>query len=164
MNISRYVRSFAVAAIPLFLIAGAALAASGHVSLVSDPTSGPAAGSTEAAGVSGNPVLEGTKESEASESPEATKAPGANESAEPSRAPEANESAEPKATGSMDNDSSKDKDGDAAHGASAGTHQGDSDGNGGSGDGDGHGKVGQPGPSGAPGFGGGAPGSGGGDH
>jgi hypothetical protein len=158
LNTTRHLRAFAIAAIPLFLIAGAAFAESGHVSLLSDPTSGPTAGATEAVGASGSPVVAPTsdeKELKASESPEATKAPEANESAEPSKAPEASES-----------DSAKDQDVDEGPGASAGTQQGEGEGRsgGGSGDGDGHGKVGQPGPSGAPTLGGGAPGFRGGDH
>jgi hypothetical protein len=158
LNTTRHLRAFAIAAIPLFLIAGAAFAESGHVSLLSDPTSGPTAGATEAVGASGSPVVAPTsdeKELKASESPEATKAPEANESAEPSKAPEASES-----------DSVKDKDVDEGPGASAGTQQGEGDGrsSGGNGDGDGHGKVGQPVPSGAPAFGGGALGFRGGNH
>jgi hypothetical protein len=117
LNTSRHLRAFAIAAVPLFLIAGAAFASSAHSSLTTDPTSGPKAESTDAPGATGSPVLERaadeTKAPEAIESSEPTKAPEASESSEPTKAPEANESSEPTKAPEVngaDLDKDKDKD------------------------------------------------------
>ena len=91
LNTSRHLRAFAIAAVPLFLIAGAAFASSGHPSVAVDPTSGPKAESTDIPGATGSPIVERT--------PDAARSPEVNESSEPTRAPDA-----------TDKNSAKDKD------------------------------------------------------
>jgi hypothetical protein len=119
LNSSRYLRSFAIAAVPLLLIAGAAFASSSHPAVVTDPTSGHAAKATDALDATKSPVVEhapdGSGAPEAKESSEPTKAPEASESSEPTKAPEASESSEPtEAAETNDQDSSKDQDLDKA--------------------------------------------------
>jgi hypothetical protein len=106
MNVTRHMRAFVIAAVPLFLIAGAAFASSGHPSLVTDPTAGPTAASTDTSATGTAVVVH---------SPDETKAPEASESNEPTKAPDPNESSEPtKAPKASDLDASQapDKDGD----------------------------------------------------
>jgi hypothetical protein len=107
LNSSRYLRSFAIAAVPLLLIAGAAFASSSHPAVVTDPTSGHAAKATDALDATKSPVVE--------HAPDGSGAPEAKESSEPTKAPEASESSEPtEAAETNDQDSSKDQDLDKA--------------------------------------------------
>ncbi len=99
LNTSRYLRSFAIAAFPLLLIAGAAFASSSHPTVVADPTAGNSAKPTDAAGATKSPIVEHVPDAsgapEANESSEPTKAPEASEKPEPTKAPEASEKPEP---------------------------------------------------------------------
>ncbi|MGZ6268516.1 MAG: hypothetical protein ACXWNR_08170 [Candidatus Limnocylindrales bacterium] len=97
LNASRYLRSFAIAAFPLLLIAGAAFASSNHTTVVADPTAGHTAKPTDAAGATKSlveHVPDASGAPEANESSEPTKAPEANEPSEPTKAPEASEKPE----------------------------------------------------------------------
>lgn len=133
LNTSRYLRSFAIAAFPLLLIAGAAFASSSHPTVVADPTAGHTAKPTDAAGATKSPVVEHVPDAsgapEANESSEPTKAPEASESSEPTKAPEASEKAEAnEAAETGDRDAGKDMDMDDGPAASASATIGHDDG------------------------------------